>query len=184
MEIWIMKWKIRISILCLVFAVLFFILAGCPFAESIQILQGLLTPVIACIAVYIAYQQHKTARYRLRLDLYNKRFNMFNSTKSLLGKIVSMGDVTNEELSDFHRSTAEAIFLFKQDIPDYLGELDKQGSTLQRFEKRIKSSDFSIIGDKEREEILDKRGEIFSWFTEQFEVCQQKFGEYLNFENI
>ena len=95
-----------------------------------------------------------------------------------------MGDVTNDELSDFHRSTAEAIFLFKQDVSDYLEELDKQGSTLQRFEKRIKSSDFSIIGNKEREEILDKRGEIFSWFTEQFEVCQEKFGEYLNFKNI
>ena len=152
--------------------------------ESIQILQGLLTPFIACIAVYIAYQQHKTARYRLRLDLYNKRFNVFNSTKSLLGKIARNGNVTNEELLDFLRSTDEAIFLFKQDISDYLRELYEKGSTLQRFEKRINGSDFSKIEVKEKEKILDKRGEIFSWLTKQFKVCQQKFGEYLNFENI
>ncbi len=152
--------------------------------ESMQILQGLLTPFIACIAVYIAYQQHKTARYRLRLDLYNKRFNVFNSTKSLLGKIVRSGDVTNEELLDFLGSTDEAIFLFKQDISDYLEGLYQKGLTLQRLEKSIHSSDFSKIEVKEQEKILDKRGEIFSWFIKQFEVCQQKFGEYLNFENI
>lgn len=152
--------------------------------EVIQILKGLLTPFIAFITVYIAYQQFKTARYKLKLDLYKKRFDVFNSTKCLLGKIIRNGDVTNDELLDFLRSTDEAIFLFKQDISDYLKELYQESLNLQRYEKRIHSSDFSKIEVKEQEKILDKRGEIFSWFTKQFEVCQQKFGEYLNFENI
>ncbi len=61
--------------------------------ELIEIFSGLLTPTIAIIAVYIAYQQLKTNRYRVRLNLYDKRFKVFRGLMDLLAHIMREGNV-------------------------------------------------------------------------------------------
>ncbi len=43
----------------------------------IDVFSALLTPVIAAIAVYVAYQQWQTNRRRLQLDLYDRRLRIY-----------------------------------------------------------------------------------------------------------
>jgi hypothetical protein len=57
--------------------------------------------MIAILAVWIACQQHKTSRYKLRLDLYDKRFNVFHKLISLVSSVVQQGNVTDEQLNEF-----------------------------------------------------------------------------------
>lgn len=58
-----------------------------PCLEKYSGLVGLLiaaTPVITAVVVaYIAYQQFTTNQQKLRLDLYNKRFNVYDKTLAL-----------------------------------------------------------------------------------------------------
>lgn len=61
--------------------------------ELIEVFSGLLQPTIAIIAVYIAYQQYKTGRDRVRLDLYDKRFMVFDGLMDLLAHIMREGNV-------------------------------------------------------------------------------------------
>ncbi len=62
--------------------------------DIIQLLSFCLTPLIAIIAVYIAYQQYNTNRQKLRLDLYDKRFKVFLGLQSLLIHILQTADVS------------------------------------------------------------------------------------------
>ncbi|HEV2293707.1 MAG TPA: hypothetical protein VGR35_07615 [Tepidisphaeraceae bacterium] len=46
--------------------------------------QAWLTPLIACLAVWIAFQQFRVARNKLRLDLYEKRFKVYSAVKEFI----------------------------------------------------------------------------------------------------
>lgn len=48
----------------------------------INILTALLTPLIAVIATYVAYQQLMLAREKHDLELYDRRSKIFNGTTS------------------------------------------------------------------------------------------------------
>lgn len=45
-------------------------------ASWIQIFKALLTPVVAILGVYIAYQQWRTNRTRLKHELFDRRYSM------------------------------------------------------------------------------------------------------------
>jgi len=145
----------------------------------LKLSQTVLTPIIAILAAWIAFQQHKTNRYKLRLDLYDKRFNVFHKLISFVSSAVQQGNVTDEQLNEFLRSTAYANFLFDKDIETYIDEMYHKGVDLHYMEKSIKE----LSGNKQKE-ILDKREIVFNWFVKQFTESRKKFGRYLNFHRI
>ena len=148
--------------------------------SCIGIFQGLLTPIIGLIVVYVAYQQHLTNRNRLRLDLYDRRFKLYNEIQSFLASIAQRGDVSDHDLMDCLRNTKEAIFLFKEDISKYIDELYTQACDLQYLEKVTNNK----VRGADREESVKKRAKVFGWLTNQSKECTEKFKKYLSFEKI
>ena len=57
----------------------------------------LLTPIIAVIAVYIAYQQHKTNRDNFRLNLYEKRYSVYRAINDFISHIIVDAKVDDQE---------------------------------------------------------------------------------------
>jgi hypothetical protein len=55
----------------------------------VQILQALATPVIAIVGAWVALEQMKIARVKLRHDLYDRRYAVFQSARSLLNEVIS-----------------------------------------------------------------------------------------------
>jgi hypothetical protein len=53
-----------------------------------QELAAFLTPTIAVLGVYIAYNQWRTNKDSLRERLYEKRFDVYKGTQKLLSKII------------------------------------------------------------------------------------------------
>ena len=148
--------------------------------EIIGIGQLFISVIIGSAVVYIADQQRKINRNKLRFDLYDRRFTLYNEIKSLLGSIVRMGDASDDDLMGLMRNTKEAIFLFKEDIPEYIAEIHKKANELHRLEKEIANK----VSVADREEASKKREKVFEWFSKQFEECTEKFKKYLSFENV
>ena len=149
----------------------------------LNVFRALLAPVIAGVVAYIAYQQHKVNRDRLRLGLYDKRFKVFRGLIDLLGYIVTRGDVTNEELSHFYTATNEKEFLFNDDILGYLEEFQDKAKKLQWLQEKIKNPLLAPPGEA-REKVFEERKEVFNWLTAQFEVSRNKFGKDLSFRQL
>jgi len=144
----------------------------------LKIFQGLLTPVIAIIAVYIAYQQHKTNRDKLGFDLYNKRYEVFRSLKTLLARISQQGNVKDEQVNEFLRATKEAVFLFDEGISTYLEIIGQKAFDLQAIEECMKPLP---VGEERNSKVAESR-ELRDWFSEQSKVAIVKFNKYLKFE--
>ena len=144
----------------------------------LRIFQGLLMPVIAGVVAYIAYQQHKTNRDKLRLDLYNKRYEVFHSLAALLARILQQGNVKYEQVTEFSRATKEAVFLFDEGIETYLETIRKKALDLWAAEETMKP----LPVGKERSAKVAEVRELCDWFTKQFEVAIDKFNKYLQFK--
>ena len=56
--------------------------------QIVEISKALLTPVIAVVATYIAYQQWQTNRQKLNLERYDRRLHVYEEVRKILSIIL------------------------------------------------------------------------------------------------
>ena len=98
--------------------------------EIIEILKGLLTPVIAFFATYVAWQQWQTNRQKLNLERYDRRLRVYEEVRKILSIIARDAQASFDDLLKFHTSVSEADFLFGPEIPEYIDQIYMRGLTL------------------------------------------------------
>jgi hypothetical protein len=76
------------------------------------------TIVIGVLLAYIAYQQLVTNRHKLKLDLYNKRFEVYTVTLKFHQELAGDGS-TSDTHKDFINHKEAAKFLFSSDPSIY-----------------------------------------------------------------
>ncbi|MER8581727.1 hypothetical protein NKG95_24060 [Mesorhizobium sp. M1423] len=91
--------------------------------QWVQILQALLTPVIALAVGFIAYRQWRTAHSRLVLDLFEKRLAVYERTRRAVSVVNTHGKASPDAEADLLAAMNSAEFLFGKDVRDYLQKL-------------------------------------------------------------
>ncbi|MEM7312589.1 MAG: hypothetical protein AAF497_05500 [Planctomycetota bacterium] len=86
-------------------------------------LSALLTPVIGLLAAWIAYQQYQTNRKTEEREARTARIAVYKQVKRLLNFIDTHCDVDQDLYEDFLSASAEADFLFDQELSEWLGEV-------------------------------------------------------------
>jgi len=152
--------------------------------EIAEIFQGFLVPVIAVITVCILIQEARTRRDQYRLNLYEKRFAVFNATRSFLQDILRKGNIVDESAEKFWQlSVTEASFLFEDDVVSLLKEMRQKCSEKLTLEQLLYPSDGSAgipVGD-ERVKVNTRNGELLAWFVAQTDKLAERFSKYLDF---
>jgi len=120
------------------------------------------TVMIAVAAFYVAYQQYKTNKNKLKLDLYDRRYKVYQSVVKFITGAVQDRNVTNVEITTLQRNTRDSIFLFRAEVIEYINELVQRGSQLQ----------------------ADPQNEQKEWFCKQLSLVNEKFNPYLSFQEI
>ena len=144
-----------------------------------EISKAFLTPVIAIIAVFIAYQQWKTNQQKLNLDLYDRRLKVYEEVKKILSLILRDADASSDDLLIFKISVSEADFLFEKEIPLYIDEIYKRGVSLRRWNKEYKDYTQTPPAGYDHKKVCDEMDKELMWLTEQFEPAKEKFKKYL-----
>jgi len=94
----------------------------CSF-DVVEISKALLTPLIAIVATYIAWQQWQTNRQKLSFDLYERRLKVYEQVRRILSIIVRDAKASYDELLKFRAAVSEADFLFGPEIVKYIDEI-------------------------------------------------------------
>src|SRR5258708_707896 len=68
----------------------------------------------------IAHEQKELADLKLKSDLFDRRFAIYEEIRLLLIEVVQRNDVTIEAINRFVRNTDKAVFMFDQGFVDYL----------------------------------------------------------------
>lgn len=139
------------------------------------------TLIIGSIAGAITFRQYQVAKAKLKLDLFDKRYSIFNkawlamSSAATLRLTVPKDD---ELITPFNLLLPEAVFLFGKEIEDYLNELSKHFTQLHRGAKYIPIS----AEDEAKNTALVQASQTY--FIEQVrQGAKARFGVYLGFEN-
>ncbi len=156
----------------------------CTDIKTLVDISSLFIPVIAIIGIYIAWQQSITNREKIRLELYDKRFKLYDTIISSLNNFSYGSEFTHEKYVRFFTACSEAQFLVPDRICEKINVVNKlirEGriikNKLERYEKK------EVI-NKEKEAIVEKIIKIESDIEKLYPSISEAFKEVLKFEKF
>jgi peptidoglycan hydrolase CwlO-like protein len=129
--------------------------------------QALLTPTIAVAAVYIAWQQWRTNYNKLRYDLFDKRYSVYEAASDFISSILRHGKMSEEAESTFLSGIKGSRFLFSKEVAEYFHkalysdavDLETNQSILSELQGN-KTQIFTSVDKNIKEEISNCAKEI------------------------
>ena len=149
--------------------------------EIIDIFSGLLVPITTLIMVYIAYQQMKANRVKVKAELYVDREKIFDATMDLIRIVASFGKAETKDIFNFLEKTQKSKFFVGKKVSKYLDTLREKAHELLRLEREIeKLARRNDVADSEFKKYTDKTDELFLWFVKQAKEIEKIFKKYLD----
>lgn len=137
---------------------------------------ALLVPTVAVLGAIIAYRQWRTAQNKLKLDLFEKRFAVYDAARNLLASIMTSGKAKDEETFKFLSGTREATWLLNAEVAEYLDkQIYHKALALQALSAELEG----LPVGEERSANVKEQGEIKKWMLKQYEVLDEKFSPFL-----
>jgi len=160
----------------------------CPdpqqFPEWFEYVKVFSTPIAALVAAIIAgliaYRQWATARNKLKLDLFDKRFAIFTELKRFVSLVVVRGKATDEDIYNFAIGTREASWLLDDEIQKYIDEeVHEKALDLQTLRSELEG----VPVGEERNANVRQQAEIKKWFAAQLPYIKTLFDPYLKLKH-
>lgn len=133
----------------------------------------------------IKREAQEERRFRLRLDLYEERFRIYQAVSEFIGNVISGtfdGDHLNatQKMIEFESARDKAFFLFQGDtgLLDYLAQLKQEANNYSIIRQQAKvQAQPGGPASKERDQKLN-------WFFEQQKSLRDKFIKHLSFKEF
>jgi hypothetical protein len=146
--------------------------------DLIDIVAALSIPVIALIAAYIAWQQWRVNERRLKHELFDRNFLVYEAILKFIGSVVTSGKAKDENLYNFNQDTRAAKFLLGDDVSAFIIKIYNKAIDLQTLDAELEG----LPVGEERTRIVRERGEIKKWIYHQFGELDNKFEHVLGLE--
>jgi hypothetical protein len=136
------------------------------------------TLVVGLSVAFIALQQWLLARHKFRLDLFDKRYRIYEATAQFLAVIMAHANFQDEDLRVFSIGTRDAIFLFPKRVTDRIHQIRCRALDMRLFQTQF---EHLPVGE-ERSKLVDKNHVELKWLLDQMEELANIFKPYLGFE--
>jgi hypothetical protein len=149
--------------------------------RAVTLFFSIATLFLSIAVVVIAWQQWRVAESKLRLDLFDRRYKVYDATRKFLSVIIREARFTNSDLFEFNAGTSDAQFLFKPDVAEYLAEIRRQALHLRTTRELLKKP---RITDDELARLAQAENDDLSWLGDQIIAMTKVFAPYLGFANV
>lgn len=137
--------------------------------------KALLTPTIAVAAAVYARRQSVTAKNKLRLDLFDRRYVMYRAVVEAIFKVSRQGTLSLEDRHALTAATRGARWLFDERVGSYIDDSIRKNISTLMFElaamQEGESNDYSPPAPE-----YDR---IRAWFRSQQREVDDVFGPHL-----
>ena len=133
-------------------------------------------PLIAVIGAIIAYRQWRTAQNKLKLELFERRMEVYGAARELLGHITRTGKISLDEQFTYLGKIQSAKWLFGPEVVQHLDELWEKSADLEMHQSMLSDSDRN---DPERAKHIKLKTETLKFLMAQYKVLDQKCAPYL-----
>ena len=152
----------------------------CIVSTLIPILGPVATLIVGCAVAFIAWQQSKVARNKLRLDLFDRRYKVYDATRKFLAMIVRDATFSDSQLVEFVAGTSDAEFLFGSAVVDYLAQIRKRALEMRTHRKVY---EHMPVGHEHSRHVQTESDQLL-WLSEQITAMTKTFTPYLGFSHI
>jgi hypothetical protein len=138
---------------------------------NVMVLLGILVAIIVG-------QQFLLAKEKFKLDMFEKRFAVFNTLNLFIADTVVNSKVTAERIKKFNADTRTASFLFGDDIINLIEEVKKKGR-----EMRFLDDTLQVMGvGGTRQKLLIEKESKKKELVDLGDNLRQAFLHYLKFK--
>jgi hypothetical protein len=130
---------------------------------------------------WIAYMQIRIAAVKNNLDLYDKRFKIFEAASAYLQHLLVEGNVSDGALNEFNIGVAGAVFLFDNDLNTYLEALRRRSLRLSALTEQLALMEPGADG---RDQVIDKIDAWLADFKLEYFRLVKSFTPYLKSRGI
>ncbi len=150
----------------------------------VSVVAALGPPIIALLVGVlgglIAYRQWRTARNRLKLDLFDRRLTVYEQTRDLLARRMAAGFLDLDEIIEFRVKARVAQWLFDPAMAAYLEEIGEKTRQITAVEMELKQA----LDEARRKQLISQQRVQKEWLDKQlYEVLDAKFGKFLHLEH-
>jgi hypothetical protein len=138
--------------------------------------------LIAFIALFIAYNQWRMAQNKLKFELFDRRFKIYDSAKNLILFFLTTNRKSEEFMPiylGFLNIKHDAKWILNSNVSNYLDELSLKAREFNNFDRNL---DFKKVNGMIPEEQLKKQEEYLKWFHCQLDILDDKFSPFLKLQ--
>ncbi len=141
---------------------------------------ALTTALIAVIVAVITGGQWLTNRARLRHELFDRRYAVYEKIAGFIAEILISGKVPEGEPEGFSRRTKTAYFVFEcdKDVKALITEIYQHAVKLHALDVTLEG----LTGD-ERKRNVDSQRAVKDWFQQTLGSLEVRFEKYLKLEH-
>lgn len=111
------------------------------------------------------------------IEIYERRYPIYAAFRNFVLSLFRYEEMREEDLKAFVDGTANALFLFGDDIDKYLNEVYRKAMAVRRAQRTIARSD--RISEQQWQRAIEKEEDLMLWFEKQLTDGKRLFAKYL-----
>jgi hypothetical protein len=115
-------------------------------------------------------QKQKAPKFPMTSDLYDRRYAIYETSKSFIADIVRQANLETHQAIKFLKEVEQAEFLFDSSFSNYLEIIYKKAVRYAFLCQKLRKDRVDENFDK----LIQEESEILLWFVEQFEILKLK----------
>ena len=149
-------------------------------ANAIATLLSISTFCLSVAVGLIACLQWRVARNKLRLDLFDRRWQIYAATSKFVDAINNDPENVGSYMNDFNAGTSNAEFLFDSNVVNYIKEVRRRAVDMRTAHTLYQTE----RDGEQRTRNIEKFEADRLWLIEQATAMTKTFAPYLGFANI
>ena len=156
---------------------------------SIEAISAIAQILIATSVAYVAWQNYiiNKDRFRvdsdqMRLNLYDRRYKVFEGFRSYFLSFVIQAEINMDELQEFMLTTVDTGFLFGEEVVEYRKIVIDNSIKLKQIIAKLERG---VGEDQKRAHLAVEAEKLEKWFVSENEneKINTLFKKYLHFSN-
>jgi hypothetical protein len=144
-------------------------------ADGIKV-SDLATPAIALLVAVITIGQWVTNRARLRHELFDRRYDVYEKVAGFISEVLRSGTVVLGADDEFNRRTKRAYFVFGCDpkVKSLLDDIYQHARHLHTLQAKENNLSGQALNKN-----IDKQNDEKEWFRSMLDELEHSFERYL-----
>jgi hypothetical protein len=136
--------------------------------------------VVGLFIAFIGLRQLRNGRQKLQLEMFDRRYSMYEATKLLIDKIAINGQVSSADLAEFRRNVRGAEFLFDGEARKFFKSLiDLSLRADLARSKQAQAKDETALGD-----LFDEEDQYLKLVEAESPNLEKIFARYLDLSKM